>query len=116
MKRFLVVGLGNRFPADPSAELNLVPVDRVVYRDRVVDRPVDRIVEKRVEVPVDRYGRVDPDDVEAAVDTVLDVRDVYLDAAMEALRTEFGSVLRYLETAAGVDARRIDRLRNDLLV
>jgi hypothetical protein len=34
---------------------------------------------------------------------------------MEALHVEFGSVLRYLETAAGVDAARIDRLRNDLL-
>ena len=34
---------------------------------------------------------------------------------MNTLQAQFGSVLRYLETAAGVDARRIDRLRNDLL-
>ena len=58
---------------------------------------------------------IPPHELPAAVDTVLDVRDVYLDAAMEALHAEFGSVLRYLERAAGVDARRIDRLRNDLL-
>jgi protein-tyrosine phosphatase len=58
---------------------------------------------------------IPPHELPAAVDTVLDVRDVYLDAAMEALHVEFGSVLRYLETAAGVDAARIDRLRNDLL-
>jgi protein-tyrosine phosphatase len=58
---------------------------------------------------------IPPHELPSAVDTVLDVRDVYLDAAMEALRAEFGSVLRYLETAASLDARRIDRLRNDLL-
>jgi len=58
---------------------------------------------------------IPPHELAAAVDTVLDVRDVYLDAAMDTLQAQFGSVLRYLETAAGVDARRIDRLRNDLL-
>ncbi len=54
-------------------------------------------------------------ELEAAVDTVIDVRDAYLDAAMEALRSEFGSVLGYLDAAAGLDARRIDRLRDRLL-
>jgi protein tyrosine/serine phosphatase len=34
---------------------------------------------------------------------------------MDALHAEFGSVERYLEEAAGVDAARIARLRNDLL-
>jgi protein-tyrosine phosphatase len=58
---------------------------------------------------------IPPHELAAAVDTVLDVRDVYLDAAMDTLQAQFGSVLRYLETAAGVDAWRIDRLRNDLL-
>jgi protein-tyrosine phosphatase len=57
-----------------------------------------------------------PEELPGAVDTVLDVREAYLDAAMDALRAKFGSVLRYLESAAGVDARRIDRLRNALLV
>jgi protein-tyrosine phosphatase len=56
-----------------------------------------------------------PEELPGAVDTVLDVREVYLDAAMGTLHAQFGSVLRYLETAAGVDAGRIDRLRNDLL-
>lgn len=59
---------------------------------------------------------IPPHELPAAVDTVLDVREAYLDAAMDALHAEFGSVRRYLETAAGVDATRIDRLRNDLLV
>jgi len=59
---------------------------------------------------------VPPRELNAAVDTVLDVRDVYIDAAMDTLRAGFGSVLHYLEAAAGVDATRIDRLRNDLLV
>jgi protein-tyrosine phosphatase len=56
-----------------------------------------------------------PEELPGAVDTVLDVREVYLEAAMDTLRAEFGSVLRYLESAAGVDAARLDRLRNDLL-
>jgi hypothetical protein len=34
---------------------------------------------------------------------------------MEALRAEFGSVQSYLEAAAGLDAARIDRLRERLL-
>lgn len=51
----------------------------------------------------------------AAVDTVLDVREAYLDAAMASLRSEFGSVGRYLETAAGLDAARSALLRERLL-
>jgi len=58
---------------------------------------------------------IPPHELPAAVDTVLDVRDVYLDAALDTLHEKFGSVLRYLERAAGMDASRIDRLRNDLL-
>jgi protein-tyrosine phosphatase len=63
-----------------------------------------------------RLGRFMPaSELEAAVDTVIDVRDVYLDAAMETLRSEFGSVLGYLDAAAGLDAARINRLRDRLL-
>ena len=63
-----------------------------------------------------RLGRfMSASEIDAAVDTVIDVREVYLDAAMEALRTEFGSVMRYLQATAGLDAARIDRLRDRLL-
>jgi protein-tyrosine phosphatase len=63
-----------------------------------------------------RLGRFMPaGELEAAIDTVIDVREVYLDAAMEALRSEFGSVLGYLDAAAGLDAAGIDRLRDRLL-
>jgi hypothetical protein len=34
---------------------------------------------------------------------------------MNALHAEFGSVRRYLETAADLDAARIDRLQSQLL-
>ena len=52
-----------------------------------------------------RLGRFMPaDELEAAVDTVIDVREVYLDAALEAAVAEFGSIDRYLEIAAGLDA------------
>jgi len=43
------------------------------------------------------------------------VREVYLEAAMDALRAEFGSVARYLETAAGLSTERVARLRDHLL-
>jgi len=64
-----------------------------------------------------RLGRFMPAaELEAAVDTVIDVREVYLDAALGAAIAEFGSIDRYLEVAAGVDARRRERLREALLV
>jgi protein tyrosine/serine phosphatase len=55
------------------------------------------------------------DQIEAAVDTVIDVREVYLDAALEAVAAEFGSIDRYLEIAAGLDGARRERLREALL-
>jgi protein tyrosine/serine phosphatase len=51
----------------------------------------------------------------AAVDTVIDVREVYLDAALGAAVAEYGSINRYLEVAAGLDAGRRDLLREALL-
>lgn len=51
----------------------------------------------------------------AAVDTVIDVREVYLDAALGAAAAEFGSINRYLEVAAGLDAARRDLLCETLL-
>jgi protein-tyrosine phosphatase len=64
----------------------------------------------------ERLGRfMPPHEVAAAVDTVIDVREVYLDSAMEALHSDFGSVARYLEVAAGVDCGGITRLRDRLL-
>ena len=63
-----------------------------------------------------RLGRFMPaEEIEAAVDTVIDVRDVYLDAALDALRRDYGTVDRYLERAAGLDAARLGRLRERLL-
>jgi protein-tyrosine phosphatase len=63
-----------------------------------------------------RLGRFIPaHELEAAIDTVVDVRAVYLDTAMEALHAEFGSVPRYLELAAGVDKSRVEQLRERLL-
>jgi protein-tyrosine phosphatase len=58
---------------------------------------------------------VPPGELRAAVDAVLDVREAYLDAALEATDAEFGSIQRYLESAAGLDAPRRDLLRARLL-
>jgi protein-tyrosine phosphatase len=55
------------------------------------------------------------DELRGAVDTVLDVRDVYLDAALGAVHEEFGSIERYLEDAAGLVGSRREQLRDRLL-
>jgi protein-tyrosine phosphatase len=61
-------------------------------------------------------GRYVPvDEIEPVVDTVLDVRDAYLDAALESLAADFGTIRRYLEAAAGLDAARLELLRTRLL-
>ena len=64
-----------------------------------------------------RLGRFMPAaELEAAVDTVIDVREAYLDAALEVIQTEFGSIPRYLEQVAALDDARLERLRRALLV
>jgi protein-tyrosine phosphatase len=63
-----------------------------------------------------RLGRFMPaSELAAAVDTVIDVREVYLDAARGAAVAEFGSISRYLEVAAGLDAGRRNLLCEALL-
>ncbi|RPI12118.1 MAG: tyrosine-protein phosphatase [Lysobacterales bacterium] len=54
-------------------------------------------------------------ELRAAVDTVLDVRDVYLDAALGVAEAEFGSIQGYLERAAGLTPDRVERLRGRML-
>jgi protein tyrosine/serine phosphatase len=46
---------------------------------------------------------------------VLDVRECYLESALTALLKEYGSMDRYLELEAGLDANRRERLRARLL-
>lgn len=58
---------------------------------------------------------IPPDALDDAVDTVLDVRDAYLDAAFAALTAEFGSIDDYLHSEAGLDPDRRDQLRARLL-
>jgi protein-tyrosine phosphatase len=55
------------------------------------------------------------DELPAAIDTVLDVRDAYLDAALEAAIAESGSIDRYLAEAAGLTGSRREQLRDRLL-
>jgi len=90
--------------------------DELIRRDYLASRQWPGREAHRASLEARLGAIIPPHELPAAVDTVLDVRDVYLDAAMETLRAEFGSVLRYLEAAAGVDARRIDRLRSELLL
>jgi protein-tyrosine phosphatase len=58
---------------------------------------------------------VPPAALEGAVDTVLDVRDSYLDAALAAVTQQFGSIDRYLAAEAGLDALRREQLRARIL-
>lgn len=63
-----------------------------------------------------RLGRIIPEtELHAAVDAALDVKDAYLDAALEATIAGFGSIGRYLEEAAGLDAPRLGQLQRRLL-
>jgi protein-tyrosine phosphatase len=60
-------------------------------------------------------GYLPATELRAAVDTVLDVREFYLDAALAAVAEDFGSVHRYLASAAGLDPARLELLRTRLL-
>jgi protein-tyrosine phosphatase len=55
------------------------------------------------------------DELRAAVDAVLDVREAYLDAALAAAVDEYGSVDRYLAAGAGLTDTRREQLRDRLL-
>jgi protein-tyrosine phosphatase len=59
---------------------------------------------------------VAPQELRAAVNAVLDVRDAYLDAALGVVQAEFGSISRYLEATAGLGGGRLEQLRERLLV
>lgn len=62
-------------------------------------------------------GAVVPtEELPAAVETVLDVREPYLDAALDVIDADFGSVAGYLEASAGLDAARQQRLQERLLI
>ena len=64
----------------------------------------------------ERLGRfIAPCELDAAVNAVLDVREEYYDSAMVALEAEYGTIARYLETAAGLGTERVERLRERLL-
>lgn len=90
--------------------------EALIRRDYLASRAWPGADSHRASLAARLGAVIPPQELPAAVDAVLDVRDAYLDAALGALLAEFGSVKRYLEAAAGVDAARIDRLRNDLLV
>jgi len=60
-------------------------------------------------------GIVSPAALDRAVDAVLDVRESYLASALTALLQDYGSIERYLELEAGLDADRRERLRTRLL-
>ena len=58
---------------------------------------------------------VPPAALDGVVDAVLSVRESYLDSALSALRSDYGSIERYLESEAGLDESRRERLRAHLL-
>lgn len=90
--------------------------DELIRQDYLASRAWPGADSHRASLEARLGAIIPPQELPAAVDTVLDVREAYLDAALDALCAEFGSVPRYLERAAGIDAARIERLRHDLLV
>lgn len=67
--------------------------------------------------PLEAYlrGGVARNELRAAVDAMLGVRDAYLDAALGSIVEVYGSVDLYLESGVGLDATRRDLLRERLL-
>ena len=89
--------------------------DELIRQDYLASRNWPGADSHRASLEARLGAIIPPHELAAAVDTVLDVREVYLEAAMDALRAEFGSVARYLETAAGLSTERVARLRDHLL-
>lgn len=58
---------------------------------------------------------VPPEAMDGVIDAVIGVREAYLDAALEALIADFGSIDAYLDAAAGLDAARRESLCMRLL-
>jgi len=87
----------------------------LIRRDYLASRSWSGAASHRASLEARLGAIMPPHELPAAVDTVLDVREVYLDAAMEALHTEYGSIPRYFKTAAGLDPVRAGRLRDVLL-
>jgi len=58
---------------------------------------------------------VPPTALDSAVDAVLSVRELYLESALSAVMSDYGSIEQYLESEAGLDDSRRERLRAHLL-
>ena len=54
--------------------------------------------------------------LDRAVDAVLGVRETYLESALSTVTRDYGSIERYLESEAGLNRTRRERLRTQLLV
>jgi protein-tyrosine phosphatase len=59
---------------------------------------------------------VPPTSLHEVIDPLLDVRSVYLQSSFRAVTEEFGSTERYLETACGLDASKLERFRELALI
>lgn len=58
---------------------------------------------------------VPPAAMSGVLDAVLDVRESYLQAALDVIAADYGTLDRYLEAEAGLDAARRSRLQDALL-
>ena len=59
---------------------------------------------------------VPPENMDAVVSALLDVRESYLRASLDLVVNDFGSLERYLDVAAGLDAGKRERLRDLALI
>lgn len=51
-----------------------VPIEKVVYKDRIVEKPIEKIVEKRIEVPVEKIVYIEKDTSDGAVVCLDDIK------------------------------------------
>jgi protein-tyrosine phosphatase len=92
-----------------------VPQDEI-ERDYLASRTWLYAPLHRVQIAKGLATTVPPEAVDAVIDPMLDVREVYLRASFETVTKDFGSLERYLDIAVGLDSDKRAQLREIALI
>lgn len=87
-----------------------------IERDYLASRAWTNVAIHRVSIAKGLSTTVPADALDAVVDPLLDVREAYLHAAMAKVVEDFGSLERYFDIAAGLNASKREQLRDLALI